>query len=219
MATSRVKLLVCVIAILIAAAGLLLAFRPRGMEPDPRIQGVAGWAFGKLAASGKQTALPDILANAIVARAGDDGKIEISGAPGRNGAGTLWPTVNPAVWWLAVQRMPVKSGSVERTMVWAHPLNKSTLVIGLPQLPVDKPVNFTYGLADTALQNKTGADVEAWLLADGRQVMKIVQPNRAGWTEQKLDLSGYGKDGKADVLVLVRTAQQNSRHFVFDITP
>jgi hypothetical protein len=173
---------------------------------------VVAWA--RQAAHGRGSASHGLaLANALVARVGRDGVAHQSTLfASQRGESPAWK-LGPAEWDVVEERR-LQSGGVEQDMTWAHPSTGETLVVAFPASALDASLRLTYGLADSGLQFRAGAPVDVAVFVDGARLFDVTCPNTSGWKRAWMDTAAYA-GRQADVVLLIRTASDVSRHFAF----
>ncbi|MBZ5557114.1 MAG: glycosyltransferase family 39 protein [Acidobacteriia bacterium] len=191
--------------------------REQRLAPDPSPDAIVAWARQELRQAPKPASAAPVLANAVVARVQSDGvaregRLFIS-QRGESGSWRLGPLE-----WDAVEEVRTSSGAVEQDMIAAHPADQSVLVVAFPALEMKKSLRLAYGIADSGLMFRSGADVNLTLYVNGAPTMDASCPNTPGWKELAADTTSL--DGKvADVVMLITTAKDTSRHFAFRLDP
>ncbi len=184
-------------------------------KPTP--ENIVGWAARRLRQQPHAPTREPVLANALVARVQANGVIRESrlfaSQRGESGAWRLGPAE-----WDAVEEVGTTSGGVERHMIAAHPEEHSMLVVAFPAVEMKKAVRLTYGIADSGLVFRSGANVNVMVYVNGVLKVDVSCPNTPGWKELAADTASL--DGQAaEVVMLITTPSDRSRHFAFRLEP
>lgn len=191
--------------------------REQRLTPGPSAETIVAWA--RQQAQGRPTPAGEAsaLANAFVARVHADGVARVgrvfSSQQGEYGAWRLGPQE-----WDAVEELRTSSGRVEQSMIGAHPETGSVLVVASPRLTMKRSLELTYGIADTGLTYGAGAAVEVGLYVNGQRTLNLSCPNTPGWKTVVADTAGL-EGQTADVVLLVTTRDDTSRHFAYRLDP
>ena len=185
----------------------------RQLAGEPTPENIVAWTRQQLRQRPHATARAPVLGDALVARVHGDGVIRegrlFASQRGENGTWRLGP-----VEWDAVEEVRTTSGAVERDVIAAHPDQHSVLVVAFPAIGMKKSVRLTYGIADSGLAFRPGANVNVTLYVNGTRTIEASCPNTPGWKELAADTAGL--DGvAADVVMLITTPDDRSRHFAF----
>lgn len=183
------------------------------IEPHPTPDKIVGWTRQRFEEKLRPPSRAPRLAEALVARVDGDGAIRegrlFISQRGESGSWRLGP-----VDWDAVEEVHAASGGRERDMIAAHPVNNSVLVVAFPALQMKKSLSLEYGIADSGLRFPSGADVALAVYVNGTKRADAVCPNTPGWKNLTLDTAAL-QGARADVALLVTTANDQGRHFAF----
>lgn len=116
--------------------------------------------------------------------------------------------------WNYVGRMVVELGEDPRRIIWAHPA-EVPLRIEYPAVPGGRELLLHTGFTPPAARTPGGAPVTVTVHVDGRELGRIVQPNRSGYFPHRFDISTLGP-GPHRLTLTVTTPNPGMRHFCFD---
>jgi hypothetical protein len=184
---------------------------------DPSPPAMVAWARQQLQNRSATSANASPLAQAVVARVGEDGVVRkgrlFTSQYGENGSWKLGPQD-----WDGVEETRTTSGRVARDVIAAHPASTSVLVVAFPAQPMKTSLGLLYGISDTGLVFRAGANVDVTVYVNGEEKIATSCPNTPGWKELAADTANL--DGKpADVVMLITTANDAARHFAFRLEP
>ncbi len=180
---------------------------------DPSPASIVSWARQQLAQRSASVRSTEPLANAFVARVEQSGSARVgqlfASQRGEFGSWRLGPES-----WDAVEDQPVTAGKVEQRSIAAHPASGSVLVVALPQQAMGKSLALSYGIADTGIGFRGGANVDIAVYVNGVRRTSLSCSNTPGWKQAAVDTASL--DGQsADTVLLLTTADDRSRHFAF----
>jgi hypothetical protein len=187
------------------------------LAPNPSPETIVAWARSQLHDRSRGSGGAVSLADAVVARVHPDGVVRkgrlFISQHGEDGSWKLGPQE-----WDGVQDARTSSGRVERKVIAAHPATGSVLVVALPALKMKKSLELWYGIADTGLMFRSGADVNVSFYVSGEKKFDVSCPNTPGWKVLAADTASL--EGRAtDVVMLITTANDTARHFAFRLEP
>lgn len=187
--------------------------RPDRIAPNSSPAAIVAWVRQRISARPATPRGAPALAEAAVARIRSDGTLRegrvFASQRGENGVWKLGPLE-----WDVVQEMRTPSGGVERDVILAHPETDSVLVVAFPAIEMKKSLELTYGIADSGLGFKSGADVRLAVYVGGVKKAEIASANTPGWNDLSLETEGLSGQ-TADVVLLISTVDDRSRHFAF----
>jgi hypothetical protein len=191
--------------------------REQRLAPGSSPETIAAWARRQLQDRPTASSNSPRLADAVVARIGADGVVRqgrlFISQHGEHGSWRLGPQE-----WDAVEDARTSSGGVEQKMIAAHPASGSVLVVAFPTRTMRKSLEVSYGIADTGLVFRRGANVNFELYVNGERKLDATCPNTPGWKALTVDTAAL--DGQpGDVAMLITTADDASRHFAFRLDP
>lgn len=182
------------------------------LEPNPPSDAIVSWARARL--SNRAAALPPSLADAVVARVGEDGAARLgrlfTSQHGEWGAWRLGPAE-----WDGVEEARVSNGGVARRVVSARPLAGSVLVVAFPAMAMKQSVEVTCTMTDAAARPTATADVG--LYVNGEHKTDGWCSSAGGWRTLRAETSALsGRD--ADVVLLITAAADLPSRVAFDVT-
>lgn len=187
--------------------------RVHRIQPDPSLEAVVAWARQRLVEKRQPPIDAPVLAKALVARVHTDGTIRegriFISQRGENGSWRLGPLE-----WDAVEEIRTSSGGIYRDVILAHPARDSVLVVAFPAMTLKESLSLLYGIADSGLRFRPGADVDLAVYVDGVKRAHVVSQNAPGWKALTVDTDGLQRRA-ADVVLLITTVDDRSRHFAF----
>ena len=178
---------------------------------------VVEWAVRRLRQHPHTPSGEPVLADALVARVQADGVIRESElfASQRGESGT-WK-LGPAEW-DAVEDVGTTSGGVERHMIAAAPDEHSMLVVAFPAVRMKPALRMTYGIADSGVRFRSGANVRVMLYVNRTLKADVSCSTTPGWKELAVDTASL--DGRpAEVVMLLTTANDRGWRFAFHLEP
>ena len=184
-------------------------------EANASQERIVTWVRQRLSGKPATPSHAPVLADAEVARVRGDGTIREGRVfASQRGESGLWK-LGPLEWDL-VEELRAPSGGAERDVILAHPETDSVLAVAFPALEMNKSLTFTYGIADSGLRFKSGADVRVAVYVNGSKKTETVCANTPGWKELALDTDALSGQA-ADVVLLIKTVDDRSRHFAFQL--
>jgi hypothetical protein len=192
-------------------------WREQRLARDPSPESIVRWARQQLQERPQASSKVPVLAKALVARVRPDGLVHeghlFVSQHGEDGSWRLGPQE-----WDAIEEEHTSSGGVEQDMIAAHPAEESVLLVAFPALEMKKSLNLAYGIADSGLAFRSGANVNVSLYVNGVPAIETSCPNTPGWKTLAADTASL--EGKAtDVVLLITTEKDTSRHFAFRLEP
>jgi hypothetical protein len=184
---------------------------------DPSSGSIVSWARQQLTVRSGNAGSDAPLGSALVARVDQDGTARMGqlfvSQRGEYGSWRLGPEI-----WDAVEDQPVTSGQIEQRSIAAHPASGSVLVVALPARAMGKSLALSYGIADTGIGFRGGANVDIAIYVNGVRHASLSCPNTPGWKQFALD-TALLEGQPADTVLLLTTADDRSRHFAFRVDP
>ncbi len=117
--------------------------------------------------------------------------------------------------WMHVGLETVVTNKKNERCIWAHPTTGGKVAVRFEGVTVDKELELSHALADSAMRNKSGKPVTASVFVGGALVGRHAKQNRPGFDRKRLTVP-EGKRGKnKNVRVEITTRDDGARHYCF----
>jgi uncharacterized membrane protein len=117
-------------------------------------------------------------------------------------------------YWKNVKLTNMTVNGITREVIWAHPIEKSTLIVAFPEIHINNWLRIIHAIgANTKYINEV--DVEVFL--NNTRVAGFSSPNKAGWISEIISTREWsGKN--VSITLLIRCKLQTYAHFGFNFT-